>query len=37
MKLYEQTNYLADIDYLLSTYIREYDISKANINILFTV
>lgn len=35
MKLYEQINYLADIDYLLSTYIREYDISKANINILF--
>lgn len=35
MKLYEQTNYLADIDYLLSVYIREYDISKANINILF--
>ena len=35
MKLYEQTNYIADIDYLLSTYIREYDISKANINILF--
>lgn len=35
MKLYEQTNYLLDVDYLLSTYIREYDISKANINILY--
>lgn len=35
MKLYEKTNYLADVDYLLSTYIREYDISKANINVLF--
>ena len=33
--LYQQTNYMADVDYLISTYIREYDISKANINILY--
>lgn len=33
--LYQQTNYMTDVDYLISTYIREYDISKANINILY--
>nr|DAE82471.1 MAG TPA: hypothetical protein [Caudoviricetes sp.] len=30
----EKDNYLAPISYLISNYIREYDISKANINIL---
>lgn len=33
-ELYELVNYTSDIDYLVGTYIREYDISKANINIL---
>ena len=32
--LFEKTNYTADIDYLVSNYVREYDMSKANINIL---
>lgn len=32
--LYQKTNYLAPIDYIISAYIREYDISKANISIL---
>lgn len=35
MHLYERVNYTADINFLTSTYIREYDISKANINILY--
>lgn len=35
MNLFQETKYLADIDYLLSTYIREYDISKANINVFY--
>lgn len=33
--LYKNINYNAPIDYLISSYIREYDISKANINILY--
>lgn len=33
--LYRQINYNSDVDYLISTYIREYDISKANINVLY--
>lgn len=33
--LYKQINYISDVDYLISTYIREYDISKANINVLY--
>lgn len=33
-KLYELKNYLIDIDYIFSVYIYEFDISKANINIL---
>src|SRR5574344_1702144 len=33
--LYENINYDSGIDYLISSYIREYDISKANINILY--
>ena len=33
-KLYNKVNYTAPIDYLISTNIREYDISKANINTL---
>lgn len=32
--LYEQSNYVTPLDYFISSYIREYDISKANINIL---
>lgn len=33
--IYENANYLAPIDYIVSSAIREYDISKANISILF--
>lgn len=33
-KLYEKTYWTAPIEYITSTYIREYDISKANINVL---
>lgn len=33
--IYEQANYLAPIDYIVSSIIREYDISKANISIFF--
>lgn len=33
--LCDKTNYLLDISYLNNVFIREYDISKANINILF--
>lgn len=32
--LFSKKTYRADIDYLISRYIREFDISKANINIL---
>lgn len=32
---YKMKNYLAQIPYLISHYIYEYDISKANLNILF--
>lgn len=35
MELWEYTNYLTEIPFMFNTYIREYDISKANINILF--
>lgn len=34
--LYEKTNYSAGISYLTNTFIREYDISKANINVLYS-
>lgn len=34
--LYESTNYTADISYLTNVFITEYDISKCNINILYT-
>ena len=34
--LYDNINYIADISYLTNVFIYEYDISKANINILFT-
>ena len=34
--LYERMIYLADISYLSNTFIREYDMSKANINVLYT-
>lgn len=33
-ELCELVNYTANIDYLIGSYIREYDIAKANINIL---
>ena len=34
MELYERKNYLMDVNYIFNSYIREYDIKKANINIL---
>ena len=34
MELYEKDNYTSDYTSIISSYIREYDISKANINIL---
>lgn len=34
--LWDRTTYTADISYLTNVFIYEYDISKANINILFT-
>lgn len=34
IQLFESSSYLAPIDYIVSRYIREYDIAKANINIL---
>jgi len=33
--LWNKVNYTADIEYIISSYIREYDIKKANINILY--
>ena len=33
-ELYSAVSYSANIDFLLNNYVREYDISKANINIL---
>jgi hypothetical protein len=36
MLLYKETNYSAGIHYLTNTFITEYDISKANINILYS-
>ena len=33
-RLWEKTFWTAPLDYVTSTYIREYDISKANINVL---
>lgn len=35
-ELYNRVNYLAPIDFLINSYIREYDLSKANITALFT-
>lgn len=35
MEIYEYINYDSGLDYIISQYIREYDISKANINILY--
>lgn len=32
---YDRTYFTAPIDYIISSYIREYDISKANANVLF--
>lgn len=34
MEIYERKNYTLPINYLFNTYIREYDISKCNVNIL---
>lgn len=34
--LYDKVNYTADISYLTNVFIYEYDISKANINILYS-
>lgn len=34
MELWERKNYLSDLPFIFNSYIREYDISKANINIL---
>lgn len=34
--LFNEVNYTADISYLTNVFIYEYDISKANINILYT-
>ena len=34
--LFDKVNYTADISYLTNVFIYEYDISKANINILYT-
>lgn len=34
--LWDKTTYTADISYLTNVFIYEYDISKANINVLFT-
>ena len=35
-QLWNRVNYVSGLKFLFSTYIREYDISKANINILYT-
>ena len=33
--LYNEINYTSDISYLNNVFIYEYDISKANINVLY--
>jgi hypothetical protein len=35
-ELWERINYIADISYLTNVFITEYDISKANINVLYS-
>lgn len=35
-KLYEKVNYVSGLRFIFSNYIREYDLSKANINILYS-
>lgn len=35
-ELYKLVNYISGLRFLFSTYIREYDISKANINVLYS-
>ena len=35
-EIYKRINYSADISYLLNSFICEYDLSKANINILYS-
>lgn len=35
-KLYEKTNYISGLKFIFSNYIREYDLSKANINVLYS-
>ena len=34
--IYDKVNYTSDISYLANTIIYEYDISKANINVLYS-
>lgn len=34
-KLYEKVNYISGLKFLFSNYIREYDLSKANINVFY--
>lgn len=34
--LYKEKNYIINLNYLFNNYIREYDISKANINVLYS-
>ena len=34
-KLYEKVNYLANVNNIINNYITEYDIAKANINVLY--
>ena len=36
-ELYNHINYRSDAPYVISRYVREYDISKANINILYSL
>ena len=36
-QLYKRINYSSEFSYIISRYIREYDISKANINILYSL
>lgn len=34
--LYREKNYIVNLNYIFNNYIREYDISKANINVLYS-
>lgn len=35
-QLYEKVNYISGLRFIFSNYIREYDLSKANINVLYS-